>query len=46
MSHKTAQMRGAWVAPSVKRQTPDFSSGRDLTVREFEPRVGLCADSV
>ena len=24
---------------------PDFSSGHDLTVREFKPRVGLCADS-
>ena len=23
----------------------DFSSGHDLTVREFEPGVGLCADS-
>ena len=23
----------------------DFGSGRDLIVREFEPRVGLCADS-
>ena len=23
----------------------DFSSGHDLTVGEFEPRVGLCADS-
>ena len=23
----------------------DFGSGHDLTVREFEPRVGLCADS-
>ena len=23
----------------------DFSSGHELTVREFEPRVGLCADS-
>ena len=23
----------------------DFSSGHDLTVRGFEPRVGLCADS-
>ena len=22
----------------------DFGSGRDLTVREFETRVGLCAD--
>ena len=34
---------GAWGAQSVKR--PDFSSGRDLTVREFEPCVRLCADS-
>ena len=24
---------------------PDLGSGRDLTVRGFEPRVGLCADS-
>ena len=23
----------------------DFGSGHDLTVREFEPHVGLCADS-
>ena len=23
----------------------DFGSGRDLTVRGFEPRIGLCADS-
>ena len=22
----------------------DFGSGHDLTVHEFEPRVGLCAD--
>ena len=28
---------GFWVS--------DFSSGPDLTVREFEPHVGLCADS-
>ena len=34
---------GAWVAQSVER--PDFGSGHDLAVREFEPRVGLCADS-
>ena len=25
--------------------TSDFGSGYDLTVRELEPRVGLCADS-
>ena len=35
---------GTWVAHSVK-QASDFSSGHDLTVREFEPRVRLCADS-
>ena len=33
---------GAWVAQSVKHL--DFSSGHDLTVREFEPHVGLWAD--
>ena len=26
-------------------QVSDFSSGHDLTVHEFEPRVGRCADS-
>ena len=25
--------------------TSDFSSGHDLVVHEFKPRVGLCADS-
>ena len=29
--------RGAWMAQSVECLTPDFSSGHDLTVREFEP---------
>ena len=33
-------------AQSVKRPTPDFGSGHDLTVRGIEPRVRLCADSV
>ena len=28
------------------RQTHDFGSGRDLTVRKIEPRIGLCADSM
>ena len=28
---------GAWVAQVVKHPTLDFSSGHDLTVREFEP---------
>ena len=31
---------------SVKHLTFGFDSGHDLTVREFEPHVGLCADSV
>lgn len=31
------------MAQSVER--PDFGSGHDLMVCEFEPRVGLCADS-
>ena len=26
-------------------EVSDFRSGHDLAVREFEPRVGLCADS-
>ena len=30
----------------VKRPTLRFSSGHDFTVREFEPRIGLCADSM
>ena len=34
---------GAWVAQSVK--CPDFSSGRDLTMLRFEPRIRLWADS-
>ena len=37
--------QGAWVAQSVKRPTLDLGSGRDLTIREVEPRVQLHADS-
>ena len=33
--------RGARVAQSVKRQTPDFGSGHDLMAQEFEAHVGL-----
>ena len=39
-----ARTGGAWVAQSLRRPTLGFCSGRDLTVCEFEPRVGLCAD--
>ena len=34
------------MAQSVKHLSLDFSSCQDLIVHEFEPRVGLCADSV
>ena len=37
--------RGTWVAQLVKRLALDLSSGHDLMVREFQPRLGLCADS-
>ena len=37
---------GAWVAQSVKHLALDFCSGHDLTVRRFEPRIGLLADSM
>ena len=33
------------MAQSVKHLTLDFDSGHDLTVRGFEPHIGLCADS-
>ena len=35
----------AWVAQLVKCLTLDFSSGYDLTVCGFEPRMGFCTDS-
>ena len=34
------------MAQSVKRPTLAFGSGHDLTVCEFEHRVGLCAESM
>ena len=43
---KAGSTRGTWVAQLIKHQTLDFGSGHDLKVCEFEPRVGLCADSV
>ena len=42
-SHKLAKTPGTRVAQSIKRPTLDFGLGRDLMVREIEPRVGLCA---
>ena len=43
--HKKAGCEGTWVAQLVECPTLDFGSGHDLTVHEFEPHVGLCADS-
>ena len=37
---------GAWVAQSVKHLTLAFGSHHDLTVRGFEPCIGLYVDSV
>ena len=37
---------GAWGAWSLEHLTLDLSSGHDVTVREFEPRIRLCAVSV
>ena len=31
---------------SVKHLTLDLGSGHDLTIREVEPRLGLCANTV
>ena len=44
LNNNTA-LSGAWVALWVEHLTLDFGSRHDLTVYEFEPRVGLCADS-
>ena len=37
---------GAWVAQSVKCPILGLHSGHDHVVREFKPRIRLCADSV
>ena len=44
-SVKIPCFRGTWAAQSIKRLTLGFGSGHDLAVCEFEPHVGLCADS-
>ena len=43
--HQDCFPRGAWVAQWVKHSNLGFRSGRDLTVHEFKPRIGLHADS-
>ena len=42
---KISTLWGAWVDQLVKHLALDFGLGHDLTVREFEPCSGLCADS-
>ena len=42
---KEVKTRGAWVAQSIKRPTGGFSSGHELTIRELEPHIRLCAES-
>ena len=34
------------MAQSGKRPTPDFGSGCDIVVCEFEPCTGFCPDSI
>ena len=41
--HKEIKFRGTWLA---QRPTLGLGSGRDLSVREIEPCIRLCADSV
>ena len=43
---KTEGIWGTWVAPSVKHPTLGFGSGHDLMVHEFDPHVGLHADTM
>ena len=38
-------IRGGWVAQLVQHRTLDFGSDYDLTVRGFEPCIGLWAGS-
>ena len=46
MGIKKGTCWGVEVAQSVKHPTPDFSSCHDLTVRDFQPGIRLCADGV
>ena len=46
MTLENISFQGAWVAQLSKGLTPGLGSGHDLTVRELEPCIGLCADSV
>ena len=45
LKRQRGKLWGTWVAQSVKHPTLNCSSGHDLTVHEFEPRIKLCTDS-
>ena len=45
LSFKINKLRDTLVAQSVKCLTLGFSSGHDLSVHGFKPRIGLSADS-
>ena len=42
---KVLRVRGAWGPQLVKLPTLDFIPGHAVTVREFKPHIGPCADS-
>ena len=42
---KSLSCWGVWVNQLVKHLTLDFGSGHDQMVGEFQPGIGLCADS-
>ena len=46
VSDEKIQLRGTWVAQSVKRTTLHSGSGHDLRIRETEPHFRLCTDTV
>ena len=43
---KDTELRGAWVAQSVKCLTLDYSSSHDPAGHEIGSHIGLCTDSV
>ena len=46
MHDKYRQLRGTWVAQSVKHLTRDFGSGHDLLILGIQPRVRLHTHSM
>ena len=44
-AYEVRKKEGSWSPGGSVGSWSDFDSGHDLAIREFEPRVGLCADS-